>query len=85
MRIRIFFTALLAVGILAACAEIEATELFKKANRCADAAASSRAAKITFDRLWLGDGTDTADKLRDTAPITPEERNAFAEFQDKIA
>jgi hypothetical protein len=88
MRISIILMSALAVLALAACAKIteKATEqaAMKKANACVrDVATSSEAVKV-YKRLWLGDGNDTPDKLRDPAPLTPEEKNALTQLHGKM-
>jgi hypothetical protein len=56
----------------------------KDANACANDVASSAQAVTIYRRVWLGDGTDTPDKLRDQAPLTTDERTALAQYHAQI-
>jgi hypothetical protein len=78
MRIGIVLTSMLALQALTACSEVSQNEALKSASHCARDVLTSHEATIVYSRLWLGDGTDTPDKLRDTAPLTPEEQDALS-------
>jgi hypothetical protein len=75
---------MLALQMLAACSQMQQSQTLKKAYGCARDATESHEATIVFRRLWLGDGTDTSDKLRDTRPLTPEEQSALAQYRSTM-
>lgn len=78
MRRGLVLAGLFALQALAACSEVQQNEALKDAGHCARDVLGSHEATIVYSRLWLGDGTDTPDKLRDTAPLTPDEQDALS-------
>jgi hypothetical protein len=78
MRRGLVLAGLFALQALAACSEVQQNEALKDAGHCARDVLGSHEATVVYSRLWLGDGTDTPDKLRDTAPLTPEEQDALS-------
>jgi hypothetical protein len=80
----VFMSALAALA-LAACGGDRANQrALKDANSCANDVATSSQAVTIYRRVWLGDGTDTPDKLRDPAPLTTDERTALAQYHAQI-
>jgi hypothetical protein len=84
MRIGIVFMSALAVLALAACGDRAGQRALKDANSCANDVATSPQAVTIYRRVWLGDGTDTPDKLRDPAPLTTDERTALAQYHAQM-
>jgi hypothetical protein len=84
MRIGILFMSALAVPALTACADRAEKGAMKEAAACARDVATSSVAAAVYKRLWLGDGNDTPEKLRDQAPLTPEERSALTQLHAKM-
>jgi hypothetical protein len=56
----------------------------KKAKECFADAKATPEAELLYKRLWSFDGTDTADKLADPKPLTPDERNALIQYKARI-
>jgi len=84
MRIGVIVTSTLAVLALTACAGRSDQGATKNAIACTRDIAKSPEASTVYKRLWLGDGSDAADKLRDPAPLTPEERSALTQLHGKM-
>jgi hypothetical protein len=84
MRIGLVFIGLAAAQVVAACSEVQQNEALKDAGHCARDVFASHEATIVYSRLWTGDGTDTPDKLRDTAPLTPAEQDALSRVRYSI-
>lgn len=59
-------------------------DAMKRATSCARDAATSEEAAAIYQRLWRGDGRDTIEKLRDTTPLTPEQKTALVQFHNEM-
>lgn len=77
----LLFVAALAI---AGCAQIAAQQAKKDATGCAQEARNSPEGQIVYARLWAFDDSDSANKLRDPAPLTKEEQNALVQVHNKI-
>jgi hypothetical protein len=72
-------------GLVAQQQAREAThEAILSAGNCIKEARATPEGQIVGARLWLNDGTDTADKLSDPKPLTKDERNAFVIMHNKL-
>jgi hypothetical protein len=76
-------TALAALG-LGGCAQMAAREAATNALSCAAEVRASAEAKIVYARVWVGDDSDTADKLNDQKPLTKEERDALVQVHNRL-
>jgi hypothetical protein len=68
-------------GIIGAVAVKEARENYEK---CLQDAKASPEGRVLLSRMWIGDGTDTVEKLTDRKPLTKDEKNAFIRYQNKV-
>lgn len=79
-----FVIGAIAVFALPACSDIKQQEALKQGSHCAqDLAEAPETAKV-YQRLWAGDGNDPIYKLRDTEPLTPDEKANLTQFQNKL-
>lgn len=84
MRIGILSISALAALAVTGCGGIAHNEAIGNATSCARDINAASEMPIVFSRLWLGDGTDTADKLRDPAPLTPEQKAAYTNLHNRV-
>ena len=84
MRPTLLVLCALALGGCTILTKIGTQQDVKKAEECfADAKATPEAGPL-YKRLWKFDGTDTADKLTDPKPLTPDERNALIQYKNRL-
>jgi hypothetical protein len=72
---------------LAGCGQIaqqRASEAVLSAGNCIKEVRATPEGQIVYARLWLNDGTDTADKLSDPKPLTKDEQNALVKVHNKF-
>ena len=73
-----------ALGGCAIATQIATQQDIKKANECMADVKASPEWQLVHKRIWAFDGTDTADKLTDPKPLTPDERNALLQDHNRI-
>lgn len=89
MRAHVSVPVVLAVFVLAGCAQIsdkiassDAATVYAKCMADVRATAESQ---LISARLWLGDGTDGVSKLTDAKPFSAVERDALTQVHDRTA
>jgi hypothetical protein len=73
-----------ALGGCAIVTQIATQQDAKKAKECFADAKATPEGQLVHKRIWSFDGTDTADKLTDSKPLTPPERDALVQFKSHI-
>jgi hypothetical protein len=85
---RSYFFAPLLILILANCSGIIGQFAAKEARgnfeNCIREAKASPEGQIVTSRMWMGDGTDTVEKLTDRRPLTKNEKDAFLRYHSKV-
>jgi hypothetical protein len=84
MKPTLLVLGVLALGGCAIATQIATRQDAKKAAECTAEAQATPEAQLIFKRLWKFDSTDTADKLSDPKPLTPEERNALIQVHNRL-
>jgi hypothetical protein len=84
MKPTLLVLGVLALGGCAIATQIATRQDAKKAAECWAEAKATPEAQLIFKRLWKFDSTDTADKLSDPKPLTPEERNALIQVHNRL-
>lgn len=84
MRIRILLMSAFAALTVTGCGGIARNGAISNATSCARDINASPETSMIYSRLWLGDGNDSADKLRDPAPLTPEQKAAFTNLHNRL-
>jgi len=87
MRAVAFLLAAFAVHALTGCSQLATQQAASEARaRFAKCGAENRATPeghVIAERLWMGDGTDSAAKLLDPYPLTPTERAALVQLHSR--
>jgi hypothetical protein len=73
--------ALSGCAVVGAVSAVATVDKFKK---CVADYKATPEAKMLSARMWQGDDTDTAGKLSDPNPLTPQERDALVKLHPKI-
>jgi hypothetical protein len=85
--VRAFLAIIASAVVLSSCGQMVVQQALKDAQeKFAKCAADNRATpegQMVMARLWRGDGTDTAAKLSDPKPLTPDERNALVQVHNR--
>jgi hypothetical protein len=76
--------SLVAAMLLVGCAQIAVKQAAGDAMNCVKTARGTPEGQIVFARLWVGDGSDNADKLVDPKPLTKDERNALLQYHNQV-
>lgn len=81
----VVYGALLFLGplVLVGCAQIAAQQTAKNVDKCVADNKATPEGQVLSARLWANDSTDTAAKLSDPKPLTPDERNALVQFHNR--
>jgi hypothetical protein len=64
--------------------KITALDDAKKAKECFADAKATPEGQLVHQRIWSFDGANTADKLTDAKPLTPDERKALIQYKNRL-
>jgi hypothetical protein len=85
--VRVFLTVVasaIAVGGCSIATQIATQQDSKKAKECFAEARTTPEGQLLHKRIWSFDSTDTADKLSDPNPLTPPERDALIQLNNRM-
>ncbi len=84
--VRTFVAIVMAAILLGGCAVVGAVSAVQARDKYLKCAADNKASpegQLLIKRIWVGDGTDAADKLSDPKPLAPAERDALVQVHNR--
>jgi hypothetical protein len=84
MKATVLVLCTLALGGCTILTKIATQQDAKKAKECFADAKATPEGQLVHERIWSFDGANTADKLTDPKPLTPDERNALIQYKNRI-
>jgi hypothetical protein len=84
MKATLLLLCALALGDCTILTKITTQQDAKKAKECFADAKATPEGQLVHKRIWSFDGTDTADKLTDPNPLTPDERNTLIQYKNRL-
>jgi hypothetical protein len=85
--VRVFLTVVASAVVVCGCGQtvsrLVASAAGDNARKCFADNRATPEGQMLAKRIWQFDDTDTAEKLNDPRPLTPEERNALVQLHSR--